>query len=86
MQELINRIQGALIGVVETIVAFLPAIVAAIVLLILGWLLGKLLGAVVTKVLRAVRFNEVADRAEIDTFLEKAGVKAGPSAVIGGIV
>jgi small-conductance mechanosensitive channel len=44
------------------------------------------LGAIVTKVLRAVRFNEVADRAEIDTFIEKAGVKSGPSAVVGGIV
>jgi small-conductance mechanosensitive channel len=86
MQELLNGIQASFIGVVGAIIAFLPNLLAAIVLLIVGWLLGKLLGAIVTRVLGAVRFNEVADRAEIDTFLEKAGVKAGPSAVVGGIV
>jgi small-conductance mechanosensitive channel len=86
MQELLNGIQASFIGVIGGIIAFLPNLLAAIVLIIVGWLLGKLLGAVVTRVLRAVRFNEVADRAEIDTFLEKAGVRAGPSAVVGGIV
>jgi small-conductance mechanosensitive channel len=86
MQELLNGIQASSIGVIGAIIAFLPNLLAAIVLLIVGWLLGKLLGAIVTKVLRAVRFNEVADRAEIDTFLEKAGVESGPSAVVGGIV
>ncbi|HZC00611.1 MAG TPA: hypothetical protein VE844_04385 [Gammaproteobacteria bacterium] len=86
MQELLNGIQASFIGVIGAIIAFLPNLLAAIVLIIVGWLLGKLLGAVVTRVLRVVRFNEVADRAEIDTFLEKAGVRAGPSAVVGGIV
>ena len=80
MQELLNGIQASFIGVIGAIIAFLPNLLAAIVLIIVGWLLGKLLGAVVTKVLRAVRFNEVAERAEIDTFIEKAGVKSGPSA------
>ncbi len=86
MQELLNGIQASFIGVIGAIIAFLPNLLAAIVLIIVGWLLGKLLGAIVTKVLRAVRFNEVAERAEIDTFIEKAGVKSGPSAVVGGIV
>jgi small-conductance mechanosensitive channel len=86
MQELVNGVQASFIGVIGAIIAFLPNLLAAIVLIIVGWLLGKFLGAIVTRVLRAVRFNEVADRAEIDTFLEKAGVKARPSAVVGGIV
>jgi small-conductance mechanosensitive channel len=85
MQELLNRLQSSLIGVAETVVAYLPNLLAAIVLIIVGWLLGKLVGAIVTKVLRAVRFNEVADRAEIDTFIEKAGIKSGPSEVVGAI-
>lgn len=85
MQELIDNLQASLIGVVTAIVAFLPALLAAIVLLIVGWLLGKLVGAIVTRVLRAVRFNDIAEKAEIDTFIEKAGIRAGPSAVVGGL-
>jgi hypothetical protein len=85
MQELIDSLQASLIGVVTAIIAFLPALLAAILLLIVGWLLGKLVGAIVTRVLRTVRFNDVAEQAEIDTFMEKAGIRAGPSAVVGGL-
>ena len=65
--------------------AFVPRLFGAIILLLVGWFLGKLVGKLITSALRAVRFNEVADKAEIDTFLQNAGVRADPSAVVGAL-
>ena len=65
--------------------AFIPRLVGAIVLLLVGWFLGKLIGRLVTAALRAVRFNEVADKAEIDEFLRNAGVRMDPAAVVGAM-
>lgn len=85
MQDLLNSLQASFFNVIDTIVSYLPQLIAAIVLLIVGWLLGKLLGSIVTKVLRAVRFNELAGRAEIDKFLQMSGVGMGPSAMVGAL-
>jgi hypothetical protein len=65
--------------------AFIPRLFGAVLLLVVGWLIGKVIGGLVTKALRAVRFNEVADKAEIDEFLRNAGIRQDPAAVVGGM-
>jgi hypothetical protein len=65
--------------------AFLPRMFGALLLLLVGWFLGKLVGSLVSKALRAVQFNTIADKAEIDTFLRNAGVRMGPAAVVGAM-
>jgi small-conductance mechanosensitive channel len=65
--------------------AFIPRLFGALILLLVGWFLGKLVGSLVTKVLHAVKFNQIADKAEIDDFLRNAGVKMDPSEVVGAI-
>ena len=64
---------------------FIPKLIGAVILILVGWFLGKLIGRLVTTALRAIRFNEVADKAEIDEFLRNAGVKMDPAAVVGSI-
>jgi hypothetical protein len=64
---------------------FIPKLLGAVILLLVGWFLGKLVGGLVTKALRAVKFNQVADKAEIDDFLRNAGVRMDPAAVVGAI-
>src|SRR5687768_3764934 len=63
--------------------AFLPKLVGALLVLLIGWLISSLIQKLVTKGLRAVRFNQIADRAEIDQFLAKAGVRMDPAQVVG---
>ena len=64
---------------------FIPKLLGAIILLVVGWFLGKLVGKLVTTGLRAIKFNQIADKAEIDEFLRNAGVKMDPAAVVGAI-
>jgi flagellar biosynthesis protein FliQ len=73
----------ALTGALNDVLGFLPKLLGALVILLVGWLLAKAVEALVSKGLRAVRFNQVADRAEIDHFLARAGVRLDPAAVVG---
>ncbi len=54
---------------------FLPRLLLAVVILIAGWLLAKALKFAVSKGLRAINFNVLAERAGIDGFLEQGGVR-----------
>ena len=73
----------ALSGAVFDILGFIPRLLGALVILFVGWLVARLVEGLVTRGLRAVRFNQVAQRAEIDEFLNKAGVRLDPAAVVG---
>jgi len=78
-----DTIMGALAGALAGFMAFIPNLVGALVILLVGWIIAKVLSALVTKALRVIRFNQIADRAEIDQFLDKAGVRMDPAAVVG---
>jgi hypothetical protein len=84
-QDIGDSLQVAFRDALSDFFSFIPNLIGAIILLVVGWFLGKLVGGLVTKALRAVRFNQVADKAEIDTFLQNAGVSMDPAAVVGAI-
>ena len=63
--------------------AFIPKFLGAIVILLVGWLISSIVAGLVTRGLRMIRFNQIADRAEIDQFLARAGVRMDPAAVVG---
>ncbi len=73
----------ALTGALNDLLLFVPRLLGALLILLVGWLIAKAVEAVVAKGLRAVRFNQVADRAEIDQFLDRSGVRLDPASVVG---
>src|SRR5215217_3291087 len=73
----------ALSGALDALLLFVPRLLGALVILLVGWLVARAVAALVAAGLRAVRFNRVADRAELDQFLARAGVRLDPAAVVG---
>jgi hypothetical protein len=73
----------ALTNGLNDLLLFVPRLLGALVILFIGWLIAKAVEALVSRGLRAVRFNQVADRAELDQFLDRAGVRLDPAAVVG---
>src|SRR3712207_1104616 len=84
-EDIGGSLQVAFRDALSDFFGFIPNRIGAISLLLVGWFLGKLIGAVVAKALQAVGFNKVADKAEIDTFLQNAGVKMDAASVVGAI-
>jgi hypothetical protein len=64
---------------------FLVSILLVLVILIVGWLISKIIKAVVTKGLRALKLDELSDRIQLDSLLEKGGITYSLSEMIGVI-
>jgi len=71
---------------VNAFVSALPSVVGAVVILIVGWIIAGWIGGLVTRALRAIRFDEMAARAGVTSFLERAQVRADPAGVLGATV
>lgn len=56
-----------------------------LLLLLAGWLIAKFIKAAVTRVLRRAKLDELSDRIELDTVLEKGGITYSLSELIGVI-
>ena len=55
--------------------AALPEVLLAVVLLFAGWLLAKLVRRLAIRLLRAIRFDVLSERAGIEDFLVQGGVR-----------
>jgi hypothetical protein len=71
MQMLLEPLRASLKQVGE----FLPHVLLAIVILVIGWLVAKAVRFAIVKMLRAINFNIVTEKAGIDHFLTQGGGK-----------
>jgi len=56
-----------------------------VIILIIGWLISKLIKTVITKMLRAIKVDELSDRIEFDQMLQKGGISYSLSELVGVI-
>ncbi|MFA5287125.1 MAG: hypothetical protein WC394_02510 [Candidatus Omnitrophota bacterium] len=71
--------------VLSQIGQFLVNILLVIIILIIGWVISKVVKSLVTKALRAIKLDELSDRIELETLLEKGGIGYSLSELIGVI-
>ncbi|MBU3959146.1 MAG: hypothetical protein KKH29_01265 [Candidatus Omnitrophica bacterium] len=65
---------------------FFANFLAAIVVFVLGWIVAKVIKTVVTKVLKGLRLDSIAEQAKISNFLSKGGIKYTLSELVGLII
>lgn len=70
----------------QKIMVELPNIVGALFLILLGWLIGKAAAYVVSKALRAIKFDNLSKRFEIEELLNQTNVTLTPSQLVGKFV
>lgn len=73
--EQINLVVESLRSFWTELSASLPRIVGAVVLLIIGWVVAKVLRKATVKILKLVRLDVVAEKAGIEDFLLRGGVR-----------
>jgi len=66
--------------------AYLPNLIVAFILLIIGWIIAKVLRGVTVRVLRVLRIDVIAERAGIEDFLLKGGVRFTTVTLIAAIM
>jgi hypothetical protein len=64
----------------------IPRIIGFLVILIIGWLIAGALAAGVAALLRAVRFNDLAQRSSLSGFVQSMGLRTDTAGVLANIV
>ncbi len=62
-----------------------PKIIGFLVILIIGWLIASAIAAAISALLRAVRFNDMAQRAGLSGFVQNMGVKTDAAGFLANI-
>ena len=65
---------------------FLPQLLASFLLLILGWLVAKLLRKGTIKLLKFLRFDDLAERSGIEDFLLQGGVRYTAVTILANLI
>jgi hypothetical protein len=68
------------------ILAYLPVLLGALLILIVGWIVAKAIRRLIEVVLKAVRFDTLADKAGITTIMQKGELKITASQLVSGLV
>jgi len=72
--------------ILDQIGQFIINILLVLVILVIGWLIAKLLKSIATRVLRALKLDELSDRIELESLLAKGGIKYSLSELLGVVI
>jgi len=64
---------------------FVMNLLLVLIILLIGWIISKVVKVVVIKVLRTIKVDELSDRVELDSLLEKGGISYSLSELVGVI-
>lgn len=85
----INQWGAALVASLTTALSLflgaIPRIIGFLVILVIGWFISGLLASAVAALLRAVRFNELAQRSGFSGFVNNMGVRTDASGLLANI-
>jgi hypothetical protein len=64
----------------------IPKVIGFAIILIIGWIVASALAAAVAAILRAVKFNDLAQRAGVSSFVQKMGVHTDAAGFLATLV
>jgi hypothetical protein len=68
------------------ILGYLPTLLGALIILIVGWIIAKIIKRLIEVLLKAIRFDVLADKAGVTGILKKGDLKVTASEVVSGLV
>jgi hypothetical protein len=79
-------VMTSLTAALSMFLAAIPRVIGFLVILVIGWLIAGVLAAAVAALLRAVRFNDLAQRSGLAGFVHNMGVRKDTAGVLADIV
>lgn len=73
-------------AIIAAFLLAIPSIVGALLLLVLGWIVAGIVGGLVTRLLRKIGVDQLATKAGITAFLQRARLKLDAAGLVGGII
>jgi hypothetical protein len=73
-------------SLIDGLIFAMPRILAGIILFIVGWLLARLFARIISRSLKALKFNKLMDRVKMDDFLHRLNIAKTPSQIVGKFI
>src|ERR687896_243017 len=70
-----TAVMTSLTSALAMLLGAIPKVIGFLVILIVGWLIASALAAAVSALLRAVKFNDLAQRAGLTGFVQQMGLR-----------
>lgn len=86
LKNITDPLEAAWFKIAEIVGGLLPKVIGFILILIIGWLLSKLFAFVIKKLLILVRVHVLSEKAGIEDFLQKGGLKKDAVSIISRVV
>jgi small-conductance mechanosensitive channel len=81
-----ETMMASLTGAFAMLFAAIPRILGFAVIIIVGWLISSLIEKAIAAVLRAIKFNDLAERSGFAGFVRKMGTNTDSAGMLGAIV
>ena len=85
VQSFGDATMASLTGAMAMLFAAVPKIIGFVLILVIGWFVASLIAKAVAALLRAIRFNDLAQRAGFTGFVRKMGIESDASGVLADI-
>jgi len=82
----VNSIGNTLLALLNEVLLYVPKVISAAIILIIGYIIARIVRGLLTKGLRAVHFDQVADRAGVSRMIQSAGVRMDAARLLATIV
>src|SRR5919197_6373419 len=82
VQDWSQVLMGSVAGALGMFLGAIPRIIGFLAILVIGWLIAGALAGITARLLRAVRFNDLAQRSGLSEFVQSMGVRTDASGVI----
>lgn len=70
-----TAVMTSLTAALALLLSAIPKVIGFLVIIIIGWLIASAIAALVSSILRAVKFNDLAQRAGLTGFVHQMGLK-----------
>ncbi|MFC1787841.1 hypothetical protein ACFLZY_01325 [Patescibacteria group bacterium] len=84
--SLSDILQGSFLELWDSVLSFLPRVLGALIVFIIGWVIAGLLRRAVMQVVKVLRIDEMSEKFELTTSLEKAGMRLHVGKLLGWII
>jgi hypothetical protein len=85
VRDMGEALRASLANALSMFLTAIPRIIGFAVVLIIGWFVASLLAKGVAALLRAIRFNDLAQRSGFAGFVQNMGVRRDPAGVIADV-
>ena len=85
IQDTGAALEASLANALSIFMAAIPRVIGFLLVLLIGWFIASLLAKGVAALLRAVKFNDLAQRSGLAGFVHNMGVKTDSAGVIAGV-